>query len=142
MFKTIKVIAKWIFRKDKRSILGTIEIQINQVKEKLGPRSYCCIVLQNNREIKRHTDQIRSPNLLNENEISNTSVPVTNEEEINNTHENGSSISTSSVVNGTRRKNSTASVGRNSSIRSRLRPRIAGKVSKNVIASVGSIKSL
>lgn len=30
-----------------------------KVKEQLGPRSYTCILLHNNREIKRHTDQIQ-----------------------------------------------------------------------------------
>lgn len=30
------------------------------VKQKLGPRSYTCVYAHNNREIKRHIDQIRS----------------------------------------------------------------------------------
>lgn len=84
------------------------------VSEKLGSRSYYCILKHNNREIKRHLNQIRNQDnvKLNENEEQNTDVD-------NNIH-----VTTSN-------ENCDKNTKQTSPVR-KLRPRKEGKVVKSI----------
>nr|XP_041633413.1 uncharacterized protein K02A2.6-like [Drosophila kikkawai] len=96
------------------------------INEQLGPRSYCCILSHNNREIKRHLDQIRNENMETNNEVA---TEVTNNNEVVNS--NDSTVENQVYIED--ENNQLPSELNTSPTRRELRPRQGGRVVKKTI---------